>query len=172
MYAAGIARAFLPRHGVHDLSARSFNPAGCCASNELDLVIARVDFAGRQLFKCLTKDFDAFDDLEGAHQEAGADVTGRLDRYVELKFRVSSVRRGATKILRQTRSASCGSDHAAGESFFLSEYANTGAARTRRGTGGEDGDNGVHHLALKLVDHRENSLRVFNVAVDAADAVH
>ena len=54
----------------------------------------------------------------------------------------------------------------------MGEYADTGATRTRRGAGGEDGNHGAHHLALKLLDHGEDGERIVDVAIDAADAVH
>src|SRR6266581_51363 len=45
-------------------------------------------------------------------------------------------------------------------------------ARAGGGASGEDGDNGFHHAALQGLDHGEDGSRVFDVAVDAADAVH
>ncbi len=54
----------------------------------------------------------------------------------------------------------------------MGEHADAGAARARRGAGGEDRDDGLDHLALKRVDHGENRLRILDVAIDAADAVH
>ena len=40
--------------------------------------------------------------------------------------------------------------------FSCGKHADACAARACGGTGGEDGDDGAHHLALELLDHLEN----------------
>ena len=46
------------------------------------------------------------------------------------------------------------------------------ATRGGRLAGGEDGDDGADHLAFQRLDHGEDRERIFDVAVDSADAVH
>jgi hypothetical protein len=48
----------------------------------------------------------------------------------------------------------------------------TPTPRAGRPAGGEDGNDGAPHFQLQGLDHAENRLRVGDVAIDAADAVH
>ena len=95
-----------------------------------------------------------------------------LDGHIEVELGVGGVGRGAAQVLAEAGGASRGSDDAAGDGLLFGEHADACAARAGGGTGGEDGNDGVHHLALKLLDHGEDGVRIVDVAIDAADAVH
>ena len=114
----------------------------------------------------------ALHDFERTDEEAGTDVAGLLDGHVEIELGVCGVGCGAAQVLAQTGGSCCGPYNAAGDGFFVREHADAGATRAGRGTGGEDGDDSLHHLALKLLNHSQHGERIFDVPIDAADAVH
>ena len=116
---AGVAGAFFPGDAVHDLAARSFDAAGGGAGDEVEFVVAGVDFAGRQLGERLTKNLAALHDFERADEQAGADVAGglRRARRIPSRRRQRRARRGACP--GQAGGARGGTDDAAGDGFFL-----------------------------------------------------